>query len=808
MKRSTLPVVLFCLMALQVFAQSDLAPLKVTTNDSPEPGFLYLAPNCRVSPRPYAPYLGVYNVNGGVMKVGRTANYPFEYKVFPDGRLGYSELVVFAGASVPAGVYIVDTLFATQEFVSQARGYLTTQHDFHMLPNGNLVILGAEDVTVDMSKVVPGGHPAANVVQAVIQEIDRDGNVVVQWRSLDHLPITDSYENLQAPAIRYCHNNSLWIDNDGNWIVSMRHMSQVIKVNRATGDVMWILGGKSNQFTFIGEHEEQAPTYFSYQHDARRLPNGHITLFDNGTQHTPQYSRGVEYELDEVNKTCRLVWEYRHVPDYYVSIQGGLQTLANGHRLLGWGSAANEGSAAVTEVDSNGTVVFEASYPKQMYVYRATKYPIWPTGRASATVQIKDVLLNETYSYHRGAQNVGMKVQFTSLDSYFYNTTVAQRAQWSPVNSVWNEEAPLLHQGRISLVVEGVRSHEITVRFNIDTLGIVLDPQKLTVYRRSYPDTGSFLPLNTRYDAATRELVVEKTTAGEFAFGIPAPKPDAPRVPTLQWPIGAERILEKYTHQLRVAQYGRTDSLYVQVARDFAFTMMVQKGSTQSDRIAFNAGNAEEKFYWRARATIGKLQSDWSKVDSFVVAAPFLEINRPETDVRWTHDSSYAVSWKTNITGSVRLELVKDGELVAIVRDSVPASSQGYLWLVPVTVPIGTGYHIRITSREQQFAQIVVTDAENIEITGITSVRDVAVAQPSPLSVYPQPAIDHVTLENIGSGCVSAMVFASTGEQVAEVQGSGVRIDIATSGLTTGVYTAIVSDRLGRTFRSRFVVQR
>lgn len=792
-----------CLLA----QPADLAPLKVTTNVSPEPGFLYLAPNCRISPRPYQSYLGVYNVNGVVQKVGRTANYPFEYKVFPDGRLGYSELVVFAGASVPAGVYIVDTNFVTQEFVSQKRGYLTTQHDFHMLPNGHRILLGAEDVTVDMSVVVPGGHPAANVVGAVIQEVDCDGNVVMQWRSLDHLPITDSYENLTAPAIRYCHNNALWIDNDGNWLVSMRHSSQIIKVDRKTGEVLWTLGGKRNEFTFIGEHEENAPTYFSYQHDIRRLPNGHITMFDNGTQHTPQYSRGVEYEIDEVNKTCRLVWEYRHVPDYYVSIQGGMQTLDNGHRLLGWGSAANEGSAAVTEVDSTGTVVFEASYPKQMYVYRATKYPLWPTGRASATVQIKDVLSGEIYNYHRGTKETGMKVQFTSLTSSFYNSTLAHRYQWSPKNPLWSEEAPSLHQARIDLVLEGVAAHEITARFNVDTLGIVWDPTKVTVYHRPMIDTGRFEALQTRYDAVTRELIVEKTTAGEFAFGIASPAPDAPLTPVLQWPIAGERVLELDTHALRVAMNGRADSLRVQVSRDPSFTAIVFDGTTQSDRIDYVAGSAEEKFFWRAQAMTGVKVSGWSKVDSFVVASAYLTILRPDVDVQWTHDNSYAISWKTNITGSVRLELVKNDQVISVIRDSVPAAAQGFLWLVPVAIPTGTEYHVRISSRIPEFAQITETGTENIEISGFTSVDEMAEA-PSPISVYPQPAEDHVTIENIGSGCAHLSIYAATGEQVANTDLNTVRYTFSTVAYAPGMYTAIVTDTRGRTYRTMFIVQR
>ena len=45
---------------------------------------------------------------------------------------------------------------------------------------------------------------------------------------------------------------------------------------------MWRLGGKKNQFTFIGEHEENAPYYTVGQHDVHRLANGNLLYFDNG----------------------------------------------------------------------------------------------------------------------------------------------------------------------------------------------------------------------------------------------------------------------------------------------------------------------------------------------------------------------------------------------------------------------------------------------------------------------------------------------------------------------------------------------
>lgn len=802
--RVVLALVLVCAVAS---AQPDLAPLKVLVNDSPEPGFLLLAPNCRITPRPYGSFLGVYNVNAGVVKTGRVTNYPFEFKVFPDGRLGFSELVVFAGASVPAGLYIVDTLLAVQEFVSQARGYLTTQHDFHMLPNGNMIVLGAEDVTIDMSTVVPGGHPAANVVNAVIQEIDRDGRVVVQWKALDHLPITDSYEDLTAPAIRFCHNNSLWIDDDGNWIISMRHMSQVIKVNRTTGEVMWKLGGKSNQFTFIGDHPELAPTFFSYQHDARRLPNGNISIFDNGTQHAPQYSRGVEYRLDERAMTATMVWEYRHVPDYYVSIQGGLQTLPNGNRVVGWGSAANDGAPGITEVDSTGRVVFEAAYPKQMFVYRATKYPVWPTGRPSATVVINDVLPGEQYSYWRGTQYTGTTVTFRALESSFYNRTTARRFAWSPKNPQWTVASPHIHQSRVELLLEGIRNERIDVRFNIDTLGITLDPTKLVVYHRPLIDTGRFQPLSTSFDAPSRELVVQSTTRGEFCFGVPSARPEAVQTPLLAWPVDGERILEQTIHTFRVTPNGRVDSIRIQVSRDRGFTTVEQDLIVSNDRADVAVAASSYTLYWRAMAFADHNASVWSVVDSAVVAPAYLDVTRPSTDVQWVYDNAYAVSWETNISGLVRIELVKSDQVVALIRDSVLARSQGYLWKVPLTVPAGTEYHVRVSPIDAAFAAITTTGAQNITITDAVSVADDRMTQ-GPLTVLPMPASDAVVVSNVASGISAIDVYAASGERVFHRMALGTREQFAITALPVGVYTVLVVDSRGVVYRAPMIIAR
>ena len=93
------------------------------------------------------------------------------------------------------------------------------------------------------------------------------------------------------------------------------------------------MGGPLNEFTFIDD-----PLHgFNKQHDVRRIENGNITLFDNGTQHEPMLSRAVEYEIDELNKTATLIWAYNH-PDNIVAVSmGSVQRLPNQNTLINWG---------------------------------------------------------------------------------------------------------------------------------------------------------------------------------------------------------------------------------------------------------------------------------------------------------------------------------------------------------------------------------------------------------------------------------------------------------------------------------------
>ncbi len=239
-------------------------------------------------------------------------------------------------------------------------GELADWHDLQYKDNGNAVLLLYRSRTMDLTSL--GGSATATVYSCVVQELDANNNLVWEWDSYPGIPITNTVLSVTGDVVDYAHCNAVDIDNDGNYLVSNRNLSSITKVDGTTGDIIWQLGGVANEFTFTNDDG------FNLQHDIRRLDNGRITMFDNGVA-SRGYSRGVEYEIDEVNMIITKTWEHTGT---FTFCCGNMQTLDNGNRLISWGFA----KPSVTEVKPDGTRVFVLEIHNN--TYRAYKMPAPP----------------------------------------------------------------------------------------------------------------------------------------------------------------------------------------------------------------------------------------------------------------------------------------------------------------------------------------------------------------------------------------------------------------------------------------------
>ncbi len=288
----------------------------------------------------------------------------------------------YSGAGVGAGEDVIeDSSYRQIAVVKAANGLSADLHEFRLTPQGTALITAYNPVIWDASAV--HGSTRQIVLDSVVQEIDiKTGLLLYQWDSLDHVPLTDSYEaapNSAGGPFDYFHVNSVQQESDGNLLISARNTWAAYEVDHNTGAVVWSLGGKSSSFR-LGAGAE-----FAFQHDVRIHTEGDptVTLFDDGAG-PPQVhsqSRGITVRLNGKAKTATLVDQDVHSPSLAASFEGNVQALPDGNAFVGWGQ-----QPYFTEYDSSGQVLFDARFVGNNSSYRAYVYPWIGTPRTAPSV--------------------------------------------------------------------------------------------------------------------------------------------------------------------------------------------------------------------------------------------------------------------------------------------------------------------------------------------------------------------------------------------------------------------------------------
>lgn len=266
-------------------------------------------------------------------------------------------------------------------------------HDVYELENGNLLV-ASNDFD-------------SGTVEDYIVEIERDtGNIVKRIDLKEILPM-DEGKNLMATDYDWFHNNSVWYDSDTNSItLSGRHQDAVVNIDYNSLEINWI----------VGSHDGWSEEYQKYfldpigddfewqwaQHAAMILPNGDLFVFDNGNNRSKteedsvkasdNYSRGVIYHINTIDKTIEQVWEYGkdRGSEFYSPYISDVDYLGEDHYLIHSGGIntvdgepGNE-PAGLENVDSmnsittevkNDEVIFEMNLPTNLY--RAEKMDLY-----------------------------------------------------------------------------------------------------------------------------------------------------------------------------------------------------------------------------------------------------------------------------------------------------------------------------------------------------------------------------------------------------------------------------------------------
>jgi hypothetical protein len=262
-----------------------------------------------------------------------------------------------------AGEHVIaDDTYREIARVQAGGGLRADLHELILTPHGTAYLLTGRGVV----PAGPGSPPPWQLWDGIVQEVDlTSGAVLFEWHTLDHIDLAETLVDppkAGGALYDYVHLNSIEIDSDGDLLVSGRNTSTVYKIARATGDVRWRLGGRKSDF-LMGDG-----TIFGWQHDARRHPDGSITIFDD--QEPPTPSRGIVLAVDESAMTASLVREIHHPRGLAASSQGNLQVLPDGNSFIGWGS---EGAYSEFGVDDG--IRLDASFSASKQSYRCLRFP-------------------------------------------------------------------------------------------------------------------------------------------------------------------------------------------------------------------------------------------------------------------------------------------------------------------------------------------------------------------------------------------------------------------------------------------------
>ena len=332
----------------------DFPPIEVTSNpEKMEPGVTLFDIGARGVNLSFGEAFVAVNERGDVVWYHKAASGgASDVRMLPNGNL------LFLAPQTPTEIIEMDMLgnvirrwhsTLTSGFGPDSIPVLTDSfhHEVFAMENGNILALSVELVVIDgypSSETDPEAPlETAFVAGDVIVEFSPDGTIVNEWSVLNLLdPFRLGYNSLggfwnnrysaTTDVTRdWSHGNAVIHDPaDDSILVSLRHQDAVIKFSRETGELIWILGTHQNwdPFTFGDFLLDPMGAEFLWQyhqHAPTITPEGDIIIFDNGNFRaspaderlppTENFSRAVQYQVDEDTMEIRQVWEYGEFAD-------------------------------------------------------------------------------------------------------------------------------------------------------------------------------------------------------------------------------------------------------------------------------------------------------------------------------------------------------------------------------------------------------------------------------------------------------------------------------------------------------------
>ncbi len=375
---------------------TDFPRLEVLRPGNPSAGwYLTTSGFASTNPTRNGPFLMILDHYGAPVWYKRTPSAMMDAKKLSDGRLAFTPSYGPFGIFEDQGYWLTNlagTGTIKHRTTTPAPSELPTDHhDYVELPGGpNARAMISYPIRTD--GVLPFGSPSDTYSDGVIQEIDSSGSEIWKWEMHRHFtPESSTFaQNFEStPGFEgtgwdVFHINGLDREDDGDYVVTVRHMDGVFRVNRVAdadheaGDVLWTLGTPQARNPRTPGPAESVPQLTivgdpfggpKRPHDAR-LNGDVLTMLDNQAA-TGRPSRAVAYRIDVAAGTATMLWEFRNSSPGGSTLGSAQQTADS--VVINWGAGQQP---FLEELALDGRRLLAVGLPNSGNSYRTIKYPV------------------------------------------------------------------------------------------------------------------------------------------------------------------------------------------------------------------------------------------------------------------------------------------------------------------------------------------------------------------------------------------------------------------------------------------------
>lgn len=231
-------------------------------------------------------------------------------------------------------------------------------------------------------------------LDTLVQLDPETGNTTWFWSSE---PLFTEKPCSRCPDFDWTHGNDVTVSLDKQYYyVNFRNADSFAKVNRETGETVWVAGYNGN-FTLIENGVEKQSLWY-HSHIIKEVEPNVFIMFDNdfhNRTHLDTYPEGedpftvnyggqsrlIKFKLNETTMTAEVIWTYTPDIKYFSAVFGDVDILPNGNILGVFGTPLHEWDsnhekldepfgAALLEVSTDGELVREYRFPAGVSIYR------------------------------------------------------------------------------------------------------------------------------------------------------------------------------------------------------------------------------------------------------------------------------------------------------------------------------------------------------------------------------------------------------------------------------------------------------